>query len=108
MALIDTGAPVTMMGLSLYQKVQRVRALKLQTRDMPRLEGVDGNPVPTLDCVEVEFGIATGVYKTPVVVSARKKMPNFIIGDYFLASHNSFWYIWFTQIRSISHYEIPI
>ena len=67
MAVINTGASVSMMGRPFYQKVQQVRALKLQTHDMPRLEGVGGNPVPTLGCAEVEVGIAAGVYKTPVV-----------------------------------------
>ncbi len=46
LVLIDTGASVTMMGRQLHQKVQQVRALKLQTNNMPRLEGVGGNPVP--------------------------------------------------------------
>ncbi len=85
---IDTGASVTMMGRPLYQKVQQVRALKLQTHDMPRVEGVGGNPVPTLGCAEVEVGIAAGVYKTPVVVSARKERPKFIIGADDLAPHD--------------------
>ncbi len=76
------------MGWPVYQKVQQVRALKLQTHDMPRLEGVGGNPVPTVGCAEVEVGIATGVYKTPVVVSARTKRPNFIIGADFLSAHD--------------------
>ncbi len=75
-----------MMGRPLYQKEQR--ALKLQTHDMPRLEGVGGNPVPTLGSAEVDFGIAAGVYKTPVVVRARKKKPDFIIGADFLAAHD--------------------
>ncbi len=79
LALIDTGASVTMMGCPLYQKVQEVCALKLQTHGLPRLEGVDGNPVPTLGCAKVEVGITAGVYKTPVVVSARNERPNFII-----------------------------
>ncbi len=69
-----------MMGWPLYQKVQQVRTLKLQTHDMPRLEGVGGNPVPMLVCAEVEVGIAAGVYKTPVVVSARRKAPILLLG----------------------------
>ncbi len=48
--------------------------------DMPRLEGVGGNPIPTLGCAEVEVGIAAGVYKTPVVVSDRKERPNSSLG----------------------------
>ncbi len=88
LALIDNRASVTMMGRLLYQKVQQARALKLQTHDMPRLEGVGGNPVLTLGCAEVEVGIAAGVYKTSVVVNARKERPNFIIGADFLSAHN--------------------
>ena len=53
LALIDTGASVTTMGWLLYQKVQQVCAMKLQTHDMPRLEGAGGNPVPMLGCAEV-------------------------------------------------------
>ncbi len=67
LALIDTVVSVTMMGRPLFQNVQQVHTLKLQTHDMQRLEGVGGNPVPTLGCAEVEVGIAAGVYKTPVV-----------------------------------------
>ncbi len=59
--LTFTGASVTMMGRLLYQRVQQVRALKLQMCDMPRVKGVHGNPVPTLGCAEVEVGIAAGV-----------------------------------------------
>ncbi len=88
LALIDTGASVIMMGRLLYQKVQQVRALKLQTHDMPRLEGVGGNPIPTLGCAKVEVGIAAGVYRTPVVVSARKERHNFIISADFLSTHD--------------------
>ncbi len=62
------------------KKVPRAHTLKLQTHDIPRLDSVGGNPVPTLGCIEVEVGIAAGVYKTPVVVSARMERPNFIIG----------------------------
>ncbi len=88
LALIDTGVSVTIMGRPLYQKVQQVHALKLQTHDMPCLKGVGGNPVPTSGCAEVEVGIAAGVYKTPVVVSARKERPNFVIGADFLSTHD--------------------
>ncbi len=55
---------------------------------MPRLEGVGGNPVPTLGCAEVEVGIAAGVYKTPVVVSVRKERTSFSIGVDFLSTHD--------------------
>ncbi len=58
LALIDTGASTTMLVWQLYQKVYQVRALKLQTHDIPCLEGEGGNPVPTLGCDEVEVGIA--------------------------------------------------
>ncbi len=88
LVLIDTGASVAMMGWPLYQKVQQVRVLKFQTHNMPRLEGVGGNPVATLRCAEIEVGIAAGVHKTPVVVSARKDRPNCIIGADFLATHD--------------------
>ena len=54
----------------------------------PGSEGVGSIPVPTLGCVEVEVGIAAIVYKTPVVVSAKKKRPNFIIGADFLSAHD--------------------
>ncbi len=62
--------------------------LKLQTHCMPCLEGVGGNPIPTLRCAEIEVGIAAGVYKNPVVANARKERPNFIIGADFLAAHD--------------------
>ncbi len=68
--------------------MQQIRTLKLQTHNMPRVEGVGGNPVPTLGCAEVEVGIAAGVYKTPVVVSAKTQRPNFIIGADFLSTHD--------------------
>ncbi len=55
---------------------------------MPHLEGEGGNSVPTVGCAEVEVGIPAGVYKTPVMVSARKERPNFIIGAHFLAAHD--------------------
>ncbi len=54
---------------------------------MPGLEGVGGNPVPTLGCAEVEVGIAAEVYKTLVVFSSRKERPNFIIGADFWAAY---------------------
>ncbi len=74
-------------GTAVVPKVQQVRELKLQTHDMPCF-GVGGNPVPTLGCSEVEVEIAAGVYKAPVVVSARKERPNFIIGADFLSTHD--------------------
>ncbi len=87
LALLDTGASVSMMGRPLYQKVQ-VSRLRLQMQDTPRLEGVGGNLVPTLGHTTVGVGIGDGVYKATVVVSARKETPNFIIGADFLAVHN--------------------
>ncbi len=42
LALLDTGASVSMMGRPLYQKVQQVSRLRLQTQDTPQLEGVGG------------------------------------------------------------------
>ena len=50
-------------------------------------QSVGGNPVPTLGCAEVEVVIAAWMYKTPVVVSAMKERPNFIIGADFLSAH---------------------
>ncbi len=47
-----------------------------------------GNLVPILGCAEVEVGIAAGVYKTLVMVSAWKERPNFIIGADFLAARD--------------------
>ncbi len=55
---------------------------------MPRLEGVDGNPILTLGCAEAEVGIAAGVYKMPVVVNAKKEKPNFTIGADCLVAHD--------------------
>ena len=88
LALLDTGASVSMMGRPLCQKVQQVSRLRLQTQDTPQLEGVGGNPVPTLGHTMVGVGIGDGVYKATVVVSARKERPNFIIGADFMAAHN--------------------
>ncbi len=88
LALIDTGASMSMMGRHLYQKVQQVSQMRLQTQDTPRLEGVGGNPVPTLGHADVQVGIGDGVYKATVVVSARSERPNFIIGADFIAAHN--------------------
>ena len=47
----------------------------LQMQDTSRLEGVGGNPVPTLGPSTVGVGIGNGVYKAIVVVSARKEGP---------------------------------
>ena len=41
------------MGRPLYQNMQQVLALKLQSHDVPRLEGVSGNLVPTFGYAEV-------------------------------------------------------
>ncbi len=57
-------------------------------QDIPWLEGVGGNSVPTLGCAEVEVGIGAGIYKTPVVVNARRERLNFIIGTNFLAAND--------------------
>ncbi len=40
LALLDTGASVSMMGRPLYQKVQQVSCLRLQTQDTAQLEGL--------------------------------------------------------------------
>ncbi len=73
LALLDTGASVSMMGRPLYQKVQQVSRLCLQMQDTPQLKGVGGNSVPTLGHTTVGVGIGDGVYKATVVVSARKE-----------------------------------
>ncbi len=88
LALIDTGASVSMMGRPLYHKVQQVSQMRLETQDTPRLKGVGGNPVPTLGHADVQVGIGDGVYKATLVVSARRERSNFIIGADFLAAHN--------------------
>ncbi len=87
-ALIDTGASMSMMGLPLFQKVQQVSWMRLQTHETPWVEGVGSNPVPTLGQAEVEVGIGDGMYKATVVVGARKERPNFIISDVFLTARN--------------------
>ncbi len=86
LGLIDTEASVTMMGHPLYEKIQKLQPEHLQTREMPRLEGVGGNPVPTLGITVVGVDIGAGTYKATVMVSARKERPNFINGaDYMSA-----------------------
>ncbi len=88
LALVDTGASVTMMGHPLYEKIQKLRPLRLQMREMPRLEGVGGNPVPTLGSNEVDVDIGAGTYKATVMVRARRERPNFIIGADYLSTHD--------------------
>ncbi len=88
LALVDTGASVSMLGRPLYQKIQQLRQIDLQTKETPRLKEVGGNPVSTLGHAEVEVGVGNGKYKATVVVSARREMPNFIIGADFLGAHN--------------------
>ncbi len=69
-----------------YKK--KLRPLHLQMCEMPRLEGVGGNPVPTLVSTEVSVDIGVGTYKATVMVSARRERPNFIIGANFLSAHD--------------------
>ncbi len=88
LALINTGASVTMMDHPLYEKIEKLRPLHLQMREMPRLEGVGGNPVPTLGSTEVGVDIGAGTHKATVMVSARRERPNFIIGVDFLSAHD--------------------
>ncbi len=85
----------------------------LQMRETPRLEGVGGNPVPTLGHAEVDVVIGDGVYKAAVVVSARRERPNFIIGADFLATddcdlslHQNLSYHWETEIQCITEGEM--
>ncbi len=70
---IDTGASVSMIGRPLYQKIQQVSRLRLQMQDTPQLEGVGGNPVPTLGHTMVGVGIGDGVYKATVGVSVYNR-----------------------------------
>ncbi len=80
LVLTDTGASVTMMDHPLYEKIQKLWPLHLQTQEMPWLEGVGGNPVPTLGSIaEVGVDIGAGTYKATVIVSGLRKRPNFII-----------------------------
>ncbi len=58
-ALIEKGASVTVMGRPLCQKIQLLGHLR-HTRETPHLEGVGGNPVPTLGHTEVEVAAGTG------------------------------------------------
>ncbi len=88
LVLIDTGASVMMMGHPLYEKIQKLRPLHLQTREMPRFEGVGGNSVPTLGSTEVGMDIGVRTSKATVMVSARRERPNFIIGADFLSAHD--------------------
>ncbi len=56
LALIDTGASLSMMGRPLYQKIQQVSQMCLQMRETLQLEGVGGNYGPTLGHGEVDVG----------------------------------------------------
>ncbi len=60
LALIDTGASAMMMGHPLYEKIQKLQPLRLQTHEMPRLEGVGANRVPTMGSTEVGVDIDVG------------------------------------------------
>ena len=77
-----------MMGRLLCHKIQQVSQMCLQRHENPHLEGVGGNPVPTLGHAEVDVGIRNGVYKGAVVISARRKRPNFIIGANLISWHS--------------------
>ncbi len=61
LALIDTGASVMMMTHPLFEKIQKLRPLCLQMREMIQLEGVGGNPIPTLGSTEVGVDIGAGM-----------------------------------------------
>ncbi len=64
LAVTDTGAPVSMMFQPLYQKIRQLSQIDLQTREIPWLEGVGGNPVPTLGHSKFEVGVDNAKYKT--------------------------------------------
>ncbi len=83
---VQTGSVVSN-SLSLFT-IQKLRPLHLQTREMPRLEGVGDNPVPILSSTEVGVDIGVGTYKATALVSARRERPNFIIGANFLSAHD--------------------
>ena len=70
LALIDTGASVTMIRCPLYEKIQKLRPLHLKMQEMPRLKGVGGNPVPMLGSNEVGVDIGAGTYKADIIISA--------------------------------------
>ncbi len=70
LALIDTGASVTMIGRPLYEKIQKLQPLRLKMQEMPRLKGLGGNPVSTLGSTEVDVDKGGGTYKATVMVSA--------------------------------------
>ncbi len=55
---------------------------------MPQLEGVGGNPIPTLGSAEVSVDIGAGTYKATIMVSACREKPNFISGANFLSTHD--------------------
>ncbi len=63
LAIIDTGASVTMLGHPLYEKIEKLRPLPPRMQEMLQLEGVRGNPVPTLGSTEVGVDLDAGTYK---------------------------------------------
>ena len=52
-----------MMDRPLYEKIQKLRPIHLQMQEMPQLEGVGGNHVPTLGSTEVGVDIGAGSTK---------------------------------------------
>ncbi len=81
LALIDTGASMSMMGRPLYRKVQQVSQMHLQTQETPQLEGIGGNPILTLGHTDVQV-------QGRSCCKCQTGRPNFIIGADFLAAHN--------------------
>ncbi len=88
LVLINIVASVTMMGHSLYEKIQKLQPLHLKRQEMPWLEGVGGNPVPILGSAEVGVDVGARTYKATVMISACRERPNFIIGADFLSTHD--------------------
>ena len=78
MALIDTSASVSMMWRPLYQKVQQVSQMRLQTQDTPQLEGVGGNPVPTLGHADVHVGIGDAAVRDWLTPGSVKDVQAFL------------------------------
>ncbi len=58
--LIDTRVSVTKVGGLLYEKIQEVKPIRLQTKDISRFVGVGANPVPILSSAEVGIEIGMG------------------------------------------------
>ncbi len=70
LALLDTGATCTMIGLPLYKTLHAIQPLN--SRQL-RLEVIGGGTAPTLGTATVQIGIAGGTYEQEVIVSANRE-----------------------------------